>query len=205
MESSQRRLRLVMLLMVLSLALASLTACSQTPQIPLEKTFSSSDARFSFKYPTGWSVIESSDMSATLVNVENWESTTADDSNCYAIIGIAEWTKEDVAQQKAADPTFSEAVQGDVPTPDELVSLIVKGNAPDNNVTQTRLRINGNMAATLDQPMELTGGQQMQIAAVDLENGSYVLAAAATVAETMPICESTTMAVLKSVKWNPGQ
>ncbi len=204
MEQTQRRLRFVMLFVILSLALASLTACSQEPQVTLDKAFSSSDAKFSLRYPTGWSIIESSDMSATLVNTENWDSTVVDDKYCYAIIGVAEWTADQVAEQKAADPTFGAAVQGDLPTPDELVSLIVKGNAPDNAVTQTRMRINGNMAATLDQPMSLAGGQQMQIVAIDLENGSYVLAASATIEETMPMCQSTTLAVVKSVKWSPG-
>jgi hypothetical protein len=205
MVSPQRRLRLFFLFAILSLALASLTACTQTPQIPMDQTFSSSDARFSLRYPKGWSVIQSSDTSATLVNTENWQKTTTDDKNCYLVVGIADWTKEEVAQQKAADPTFAAAIAGEMPTPIELVDLIVKGNAPDNVVTENRMRINGNMAATLDEPMSLSGGQQMQVVAVDLENGSYVLAAGATVKESMPTCADTTMAVVKTVKWNPGK
>ncbi len=205
MLTTQRRLRLIFLFAILSLALASLTACSQTPQIPLDQSFSSSDARFSLRYPKGWSVIQSSDTSATLVNVENWQSTTTDDKNCYVVVGIANWTKDDVVKQKATNPTFAQAVTGDMPTPPELVEMIVKGNAPTNVVTTVPLRINGNLATTLSEPMTLAGGQEMQVVAIDLENGNYVLAAAATVKENMPTCADTTMAVVKSVKWNSGK
>ncbi len=205
MEVSQRRMRFVMLLAILSLALASLTACQQAPQIPLEQAYSSSDAKFSMHYPTGWSIVESSDMSLTLVNAEDLQSVTADGKYCYAIVGIAQWSAEEVAQQKAADPTFAGIVQNEMPTADNLITLVVQGNAPDSQTVHSSMRINGNMAVTLEEPMVLPSGQQMQVVAIDLEDGSYVLAAAATDGETMPMCQDTTMAMVKTVKWDPGQ
>ncbi len=205
MELSQRRLRVIFLLAILSLALASLTACNQAPPIPLEQTYSSSDAKFSIQYPNGWSIVESSDMSVTLVNAEDIQSVTPDGQFCYAIIGIAQWSAEEVAQMKTSDPTFAGIVQGEMPSADNLITLVVQGNAPETDVSHTTMRIKGNMAAALEEPMVLPTGQQMQVVAVDLENGSYVLAAAATDGEVMPLCQDTTMAMVRTVEWNPGE